>query len=234
MDVILVPGLWLDASSWDDITPALEAAGHTPHPLTMPGTGASAAESAEIGMADWVGAVVAEIDRIDGPVVLVGHSGGGSVVWGAADARPDRVARVIFVDSIAPYDGGQISEFELADGVVPFPGWDFFDAPDVADLDEETRERTASLTHSVPAHVPTDPIALTDARRYTVPVTLLMGRLDEPAFRAEVGEWGPYNAEFTAIENAEVVKLDSGHWPQFSKPAELADAIVAAIRADGG
>jgi hypothetical protein len=35
-----------------------------------------------------------------------------------------------------------ISEFDVVDGVVPFPGWDFFDADDVADLDAQTRRRT--------------------------------------------------------------------------------------------
>ena len=64
MDVILVPGLWLDAASWNEVIPALERAGHTPHPLTMPGVGVPAASSADIGVADWVDAVVAEIDRL--------------------------------------------------------------------------------------------------------------------------------------------------------------------------
>ena len=43
MDVILVPGLWLDASSWDSVIPALERAGHRASPLTLPGVGAPAA-----------------------------------------------------------------------------------------------------------------------------------------------------------------------------------------------
>ena len=48
--------------------------------------------------------------------VLVGHSGGGNVVWGAAEARAGRVARVIFVDTVPPPDGREISEFEVVDG----------------------------------------------------------------------------------------------------------------------
>jgi pimeloyl-ACP methyl ester carboxylesterase len=230
MDVILVPGLWLDASSWDDITPALRAAGHDPHPLTMPGVGAPAAESAGIGIADWVDAVVAEIDRLGGPVALVGHSGGGNVVWGAAEARADLVARVVFVDTVPPPPGGGIADFGLTDGVVAFPGWDFFDDEEVDDLSPDVRAKWAARAKSVPARVPADEIALTGTRRHTVPVTILSGGMDEETFRTTIAQWGAYTAEFDAIEDAEVVRLGSGHWPQFSQPAHLAETLVTALR----
>ena len=87
----------------------------------MPGLGAPASDSAGIGIADWVQAVADEIDAAEGPVAVVGHSGGGNVAWGAADARPGRVARVVLVDTAVPHDGGVISEFEIEDGVIPFP-----------------------------------------------------------------------------------------------------------------
>jgi len=229
MDVILIPGLWLDASSWDDVLPALRDAGLRPRPLTMPGLGAPASDSAGIGIADWVQAVADEIDAAEGPVAVVGHSGGGNVAWGAADARPDRVARVVLVDTAVPHDGGVISEFEIEDGVIPFPGWDFFDDEDVADLDEPTRRRTAPTARSVPARVPTDPISLRDERRYRVPVTVLSGAFDDDGFRAFLQQWGPYADEFGAIEESEIVRLGTGHWPQFSEPQRLGAAIVAAI-----
>jgi pimeloyl-ACP methyl ester carboxylesterase len=229
MDILLIPGLWLDASSWDAVTPILERAGHRAVPLTMPGTGEPAARAADIGMADWVGAVVARIDDSGAPVVLVGHSGGGNVVWGAADLRPERVARVILVDTALPPSGGAISEFTVVDGVIPFPGWDFFDAPDVADLDDETRSRAAARAGSVPARVPTDPIALGDERRFDVPVTVLSGAADEAEFHAMLAAWPPYAEEFARVRDTEVVRLGTGHWPQFSQPERLGAAIVAAI-----
>lgn len=229
MDIILIPGLWLDASSWNEVTPVLEKAGHSVHPLTMPGVGAGAESSADIGISDWVSAAVRAIDEIGGPVVVVGHSGGGNVAWGAADARPGAVARVVLVDTTAPPSGVGISEFEVVDGVVPFPGWDFFDAPDVADLDEATRARTAHLTRSVPARVPTDPIELTDAARHLVPVTLLMGSMEQADLEAEIEKWGPFAEEYRAIEDSEVVLIGSGHWPQFSVPERLGELIDAAV-----
>lgn len=229
MDIILIPGLWLDASSWGAVTADLERAGHRVHPLTLPGVGAPAPESAGIGMSTWIAAAVAAVDEVDAPVVVVGHSGGGNVAWGVADARPEKVARVIFVDTVAPPSGFGIGEFADVDGVVPFPGWDFFPADDVGDLDDETRSRTAPLARSVPAGVPSDPIELGDPQRHRVPVTFLMGSYDQGTLESELAEWGPYAEEYEAITDKEVVRLGSGHWPQFSMPQRLAALIDDAV-----
>jgi len=88
MDIILVPGFWLDASSWADVTPPLTAAGHKVHPLTLPGLESADAPRAGIGLRTHIDAVVAKIDSFDAPVVLVGHSGGGSQRWGISAGFP--------------------------------------------------------------------------------------------------------------------------------------------------
>lgn len=229
MDVLLIPGFWLDARSWDPVAPALRAIGTNPVALTMPGVGGDAHSTAAIGIGEWVADVVAEIDRREEPVVLVGHSGGGNVAWGATDARPDRVSRVVFVDTIPPHPGAAVSEFPVQGGVVPFPGWDFFDTDDTHDLDDDTRARTLPLTASIPARVPTDQLPLHDQRRFDVPVTLLMGGMDDNSFRTAVREWGAFGEEFAAIRSTEVRRLDTAHWPQFSQPERLATALAEVI-----
>lgn len=235
MHIILIPGLWLDASSWGEVTPALEAAGHRTHPLTMPGVGASETMSASIGMADWIDAAVSALDELDGPVAVVGHSGGGNVAYGVADARPERVAGVVFLDTFPPAPGGTISEFPVVDGVIPFPGWDFFDESDVADLDPQTRAEAAGRAQSVPARVPTDPISLTDERRRRVPATIITGTVSAAQIREIIAQAPPWAAELAAHESLDIVELGSpgdptGHWPQFSRPGAVAEAILDAVR----
>ncbi|WP_349427650.1 alpha/beta hydrolase [Microbacterium sp. LWS13-1.2] len=234
MHIILVPGLWLDASSWGEVAPALESAGHRTHALTMPGVGASGAESVGIGIADWVAATVDALDRLDGPVAVVGHSGGGNVAYGAVDARPDRVDHVVFLDTFPPGEGGSISEFPVVDGVIPFPGWDFFDDSDVADLDPQTRADVAARAKSVPERVPTDPIRLSDERRRAVPATIITGTVPEAQIREIVEKAPSWAAELAALEKLEVIELGApgdptGHWPQFSRPGAVAEAILRAI-----
>ena len=234
MHIILVPGLWLDASSWGEVAPALESAGHRTHALTMPGVGAPGAESAGIGIADWVAATVDALDRLDGPVAVVGHSGGGNVAYGAVDARPDRVDHLVFLDTFPPGEGGSISEFPVVDGVIPFPGWDFFDDSDVADLDPQTRTDVAARAKSVPERVPTDPIRLSDERRRAVPATIITGTVPEAQIREIVEKAPAWAAELAALEKLEVIELGApgdptGHWPQFSRPGAVAEAILRAI-----
>ncbi|HEY4152712.1 MAG TPA: alpha/beta fold hydrolase, partial [Pseudolysinimonas sp.] len=141
MDIILIPGFWLDGDSWNAVAAPLRDAGHSIHALTLPGLESKTADRANITFQDHVDAVTAAIDAIDGPVVLVGHSGGGAIAWGAVDARPDRVARVIYVDSGPLAEGGVVNdELPVVNGEVPLPDWSAFEDDDLIDLTPELRE----------------------------------------------------------------------------------------------
>src|SRR5690348_10268377 len=99
MNIIMIPGFWLDASSWEEVMPTLERAGHRVRALTLPGLESADADRRGIRLRDHVAAVVAAVEEVEEPVVLVGHSGGGAIAYAAADARADHVARVVYVDA---------------------------------------------------------------------------------------------------------------------------------------
>ena len=234
MDIILVPGFWLDASSWEEVTPALEDAGHTAHPLTLPGLESADARRAGITLKDHIAAVVDVVDGLDGKVVLVGHSGGGAVIHGVADARPDRVARNIYVDSGPLGEGGVINNELPAEGDdVPLPPWDGFEDADLVDLTDELRTKFRARAIPEPKGVAYGKQRLHDVRRYEVPATVIACQFPSSLLKEWIDAGHPFTAELARIRDVEYVDLPTGHWPQFTKPAELGQAILKAVERTG-
>ncbi|WP_277213831.1 alpha/beta fold hydrolase [Isoptericola croceus] len=238
MDIILVPGFWLDASAWDAVTPPLVAAGHTVHPLTLPGLASVDDDRSGIALDDHVEAVVAAVDALDdgAEVVLVGHSGGGAVIHAVADRRPDRIARNVYVDALPLGHGGVINdELPVVDGEIPLPDWSVFDEPDLVDLDEDLRASFRAAAIPTPVRVGTDRITLGDERRYEIPTTVIACEafegFDSPSsmYRHFIGAGSPFTAELAALRDYEIVDLPTGHWPMFTRPVELGEAIAAAV-----
>jgi pimeloyl-ACP methyl ester carboxylesterase len=230
MDIILIPGFWLDASSWDAITPTLEKAGHRTHPISLPGMESRDADRSGIGLRDHVDAVVAAVDELEGPVVLVGHSGGGAVAQAAADARPDRIARIVYVDSAPLGPGGVINdELPVVDGEIPLPDWSVFEDEDLVDLDDGLREAFRARSIPTPRNVAFDKQVLTDERRFDVPITLICCEFSSAMVRAWIEQGVPFVKELAAVKDVAYIDLPTGHWPQFTKPAELADAISSTV-----
>jgi len=233
MNVVLIPGFWLDASSWAPVSAALEAAGHTPHPVTPLGAGGAAHEVASITLADQAAAVVAMIDGMDGPFVVVGHSGGGAVAHAVADARPDRVEQVVYVDSGPLGEGGVVNdELPVVDGVVPLPDWGVFEEEELEGLTDQIRADFRARALSVPPLVANGAQRLHDERRYDVPVTLITSTMPEAVLRDLVAKDHPYVRELARIKDVTVVELPTGHWPQLSRPDDLAAAVVAAVQGE--
>lgn len=230
MDIILVPGFWLDASSWKEVTPALDAAGHRPHPLTLPGKESVDASRAGINLQDHVDAVVQALDGLPGKVVLVGHSGGGAIIHGAVDARPDKVARAIYVDSGPLGEGGVINdELQAVGDDVPLPPWEDFDDADLVDLNDGLRQAFRAAAVPEPRGVAHGRQHLQDERRYEVPATVITCEFPSAVLREWVAAGNPFVSELAKVRDVEYVDLPTGHWPQFTKPDQLAEAILRAV-----
>ena len=231
MDIILIPSFWLDGSSWDEVVPALEQAGHRTHALTLPGMESKDADRSEITLRDHVDAVVGVVDSFDpadGKVVLVGHSGGGAMAHAAVDARPGRVARVVYVDSGPLGDGGVINdELPAENGEVPLPDWSLFEKEDLVDLDDDLRAAFRERAIPTPLHVTSDPQRLSDERRYDVPVTVIACEFTSEMLRKWMEKDHPAMRELAKVRDVGYVDLPTGHWPQFTKPGELGQAILA-------
>lgn len=80
-----------------------------------------------------------------------------------------------------------------------------------------------------PARVTRDPLRLSDERRYDVPVTVVVSEFPSALLREWVEQGQPGVRELATIREVTYVDLPTGHWPQLTRPAELARAILAAV-----
>ncbi|MEV4765065.1 alpha/beta hydrolase [Micromonospora chokoriensis] len=226
-EFVLVAGAWLGASAWDDVVAPLRAAGHGAHALTLSGLGDKRGMPA--GQQTHVQDIVDEVERRDlRDVVLVGHSYSGIPVGQAAERIGDRLSRVVFVDAEVPVDGGSFAsgwwqgqeafEAQLTENGGYWPPIAAADLDGQGLADEQVaRLIEGSVPH--PGATLTEPAALTRPLG-ELPATYIKCLLDGPEPNDTV-------ATLLACDNWRLVTMDTGHWPMFSQPTELARILAA-------
>src|SRR3984885_5840477 len=101
-NVVLVHGAFADGSGWDAVATILEKDGYT----------VSVAQPPETSYADDQKYTRAAIDAMGGPVVLVGHSYGGSIISEAGN--DSNVAALVYIAAFALDEGESCASIETA------------------------------------------------------------------------------------------------------------------------
>ena len=114
--IVFCHGLWADGSCFSKLIVPLQAEGYE----------CIAAQYGLNSTEEDVALVKATIGRVSGPVILVGHSYGGSVITGAG--TDDRVAGLVYICALAP-DADETSQTQQAN----FPTTDVFSHIEVVD-----------------------------------------------------------------------------------------------------
>lgn len=230
--VVLVHGAFADSSSWNEVIRILEGDGY---PVV-------AAANPLRGLRTDANYVRSVIDSVSGPVVLAGHSYGGSVMSQAADGHPDVKALVYIASFIlepgestgelaAKFPGAQLGA-ALDKVPVPMPGGGTGD--DLYIRQDEFRKVFA-------ADVPEDVTRLMAATQR--PITA--AALEEPASKAAwktIPSWNMVTTQDLAIPaesmrfmgqraNAHNVEIDASHAVTVSRPDAVAGLINDAAAA---
>ena len=97
VNVVLVHGAWADGSCWNRVITGLRTRGiasvAVPLPLTT--------------LADDVAALDRTLERVDAPVVLVGHAYAGAVI---AETKSEKVKSLVYVTALAPDEGEKVTD----------------------------------------------------------------------------------------------------------------------------
>ncbi len=114
--IVFCHGLWADGSCFSKLIGPLQAEGHE----------CIAAQYGLNSTAEDVELTKAAINRVSSPVILVGHSYGGTVITGVG--TDDRVVGLVYICALAP-DADESSQTQLAN----FPQTDVFSQIEVVD-----------------------------------------------------------------------------------------------------
>ncbi|MEV7402968.1 alpha/beta hydrolase [Streptomyces sp. NPDC091267] len=220
-EFVLVAGAWLGASAWDEVVAGLRAASHGTHPVTLTGVGEK--QGLPVGRQRHVADIVDHVERLDlRDVVLVGHSYAGIPAGQAAERIGGRLARVVFVDACVPADGESFVstwwqgpaalEAEIAangGSWAPLTAGDF----EGQGLSDEQIARIVDVATPHPGASLSDPAVLSGSLG-DLPATYVKCLLDGPEPADDV-------AALLKSEQWELVTMDTGHWPMYSRPQEL-------------
>ena len=228
--IVLVPGHWLGGWAWDAVAGRLARSGRHVEAVTLPG--ASSGDVAAT-LSDQIDALEQVVSRQPEPPVVVAHSGAGRPITGVLDRNARAIRRVIYVDS-GPAADGSVFDETIAEGVesIGLPAWDQLTSggASLEGLSEQDlatfRERAVPL----PGAVAREPLRLHDDARLTVPTTIIATSLPSEVMMGLAQQGHPMFAEVARLTDLELVDLPTGHWPMWSRPDDLADAIREAAR----
>jgi pimeloyl-ACP methyl ester carboxylesterase len=234
---VLVHGAWEGAWSWEAVVPQLEAAGHQVVNVELPGSSANMKPLSEVSLDAYVAAVGAALADSDDPVVLVGHSLGGTVISQAAERFPDRIERLVYVTAFLIEDGANALETMQSDANGQLlPRLEFAEDESYAKVAEEVWREVAfhdATEAAIEAALPrlaekqsTQPfvakLQLSHERFGSVPKSYIRTGLDRiltPALQDRMLQNWPVE---------QIVSIDAGHFPALSMPEELAAALLTA------
>jgi len=218
--IVFAHGIWADGSSFGKLIPTLQAEGHE----------VMAAQYGLDTLASDVAAVRGALGRVSGPVILVGHSYGGTLITAAG--TDSRVAGLVYIAALAP-DAEETSQTQQS----KFPVTDVFSHIEVSDgriwmrpegvvcfagdLPEQ-EQRVVWATHAAPAADLFNQKAEGTAWR-SKPSWYVVATMDR-TIQPELERF------FAKRMGATTHEIESSHVPMLSKPRLVLDVIRDAAR----
>lgn len=222
ISVVLVHGAWADGSSWSKVITLL--ATHGVHSI--------AAQLSLSTLTDDVASVDRAIDRIGGPVALVGHAYGGTVI-GAT--RHSAVKSLVYVAGVAPAEGEAAAEaayrgeqHPLAPKLAPDrDGWVWFPESAFASAfapDATAEEHAILAAVQRPASVGAIGVKVGPTRWKDLPSWYVLAENDRVVT--------PANQRFMAERMGATIRpIETDHTPIVTAPDKVVSVILEAIQA---
>lgn len=226
--ILLIPGHWLGAWAWDEVVEQLTAMGRRAMALTLPGLDEADPDRASRTLGDQATAIERAVASHAEPVIIVAHSGANAPVSLVLDRSPERLSRVVWVDS-GPAASGTAFAPDFPEGAagLPLPPFEALGKQaSLEGLGADVRERFRSRALPQPGSVLREAVELANEDRFDVPLTFVCCSMPSSQVRELVAAGHPLFAEVGRFKDVGYVDLPTGHWPMWSRPSELARILA--------
>jgi len=235
---ILIHGSWHSSWNWHRVIPILEKQGHKAIAIDLPGMGRDKTPISKVKMQSTVEKICTLIDSIEGRVILVGHSKNGIMISQAAEYRPDKIEKLVYLAAYLIPNGKSQQEYSRQDtgGILkPF----VTQHPDLkahtlqpeiykeglyADCDESITELAKLLLSHEPVESGVTALQLTEENYGRVP-RFYIECTDDKAVTPFI-----QRKMYTETLCQKVYSMPTSHSPFFSKPQELCDILCEIAR----
>ncbi len=228
---ILIHGSWHSAWNWHKVVPLLEKAGHKAIAIDLPGMGKDKTPVEEVKLKSTVEKIGDLIDGVEGKVILVGHSKNGIMISQAAEYRPHKIEKLIYLAAYLIPNGKTQREYSMQDtaGVLK-PYVTFHESSNTStlqseifkeglyhDCDDDITEMAKYILSNEPVESGIAPLELTDKNFGSIPrfyIECTEDRAVTPFIQRKM---------HTETPCEKIYSMNTSHSPFFSKPKELCD-----------
>jgi len=112
---VLVHGAWQAPYVWDVVKANLERQGNKVVVIELPGHGNDNTAAHTLSIDVYRDKVVDAINKVEGKVILAGHSMGGMVITSVAEKIPARISKLVYIGAFVPASGQSLLELSQMD-----------------------------------------------------------------------------------------------------------------------
>ena len=232
---VLIHGAWHGGWCWDKVVPLIEKEGHKAEAPDLPGHGSDKTPIPEISLQAYADRVCQILDAQSEPVILVGHSMGGVVITQAAEYRPEKIKKLVYLaafllqnDEFLLQYGETDKEALVLPNLIMAEDQSYATVKEDAlkdafygDCSDEDVMRAKSLLvpqAAAPLATPVSTTADNFGRIPRVYISCLRDRAISPSIQEKM---------YSNLPCEKVITMDTSHSPFFSVPEELARHLLS-------
>lgn len=112
---VLVHGAWQAPYVWDAVKTSLINQGNNVTVVELPGHGSDKTSPSEITLDSYRDKVNEAVSKMNGRVILVGHSLGGMIISSVAEQNPSKIEKLVYIAAYLPASGQTLYELAHTD-----------------------------------------------------------------------------------------------------------------------